>query len=74
MKNLTRPFTRRVWLAAVAVTAAVAAGIVAGPGSATLPIRANYNPYPPKAAKFKTPKLKQEWEWEADEAPMERLT
>ena len=59
MKNLTRPFTRRVWLAAVAVTAAVAAGIVAGPGSATPPVRADYSPYPPKAAKFKAPKLKQ---------------
>jgi Ca2+-binding RTX toxin-like protein len=59
MKNLTRPFTRRVWLAAVAVTAAVAAGIVAGPGSATPSVRADYSPYPPKAAKLKAPKLKQ---------------
>ena len=58
MKNLTRPFTRTVWLAAVAVTAAVAAGI-AGPGSATPAVRADYNPYPPKAAKLKAPKLKQ---------------
>jgi Ca2+-binding RTX toxin-like protein len=59
MKNLTRPFTRRAWLAAVAVTAAGAVGIVAGPGSATPPVHANYSPYPPKAAKFKAPKLKQ---------------
>jgi hypothetical protein len=63
MKNLTRadasPITRRVWLAAVAVTAAVAAGIVVGPGNATLPVHGNYGPYPPKAAKFKAPKLKQ---------------
>ena len=59
MKNLTRPFTRRVWLAAVAVTAAGAVGIVAGPGNATPSVHANYNPYPPKAAKFKAPKLKQ---------------
>jgi Ca2+-binding RTX toxin-like protein len=63
MKNLTRPeaspVTRRVWLVAVAVTAAVAAGIVAGPGDATPPVHGNYGPYPPKAAKFKAPKLKQ---------------
>jgi Ca2+-binding RTX toxin-like protein len=32
---------------------------VAGPGSATPPVHANYSPYPPKAAKFKAPKLKQ---------------
>jgi Ca2+-binding RTX toxin-like protein len=59
MKNLTRPFTRRVWLAAVAVAAALAAGIVAGPGSATPSVRADYSPYPPKAAKLNAPKLKQ---------------
>jgi hypothetical protein len=63
MKNITRTkaslITGRVWLATVGVTAAVVAGIVAGPGSATPPAHANYGPYPPKAAKFKAPKLKQ---------------
>jgi hypothetical protein len=63
MKNITRTkaslITGRVWLATVGVTAAVVAGIVAGPGSATPPVHANYGPYPPKAAKFKAPKLKQ---------------
>ena len=59
MKNLTRPFTRRAWLAALAVTAAASVGMVAGPGNATPSVHANYNPYPPKAAKFKAPKLKQ---------------
>ena len=44
MKNLTRPFTRRAWLAAVAVTAAGAVGVVAGPGSATPPAHADYKP------------------------------
>jgi Ca2+-binding RTX toxin-like protein len=63
MKNITRTkaslITGRVWLATAVVTAAVVAGIVAGPGSATPPVHANYGPYPPKAAKFKAPKLKE---------------
>jgi Ca2+-binding RTX toxin-like protein len=63
MKNITRTkaslITGRVWLATGVATAAVVAGIVAGPGSATPPVHANYGPYPPKAAKFKAPKLKE---------------
>jgi Ca2+-binding RTX toxin-like protein len=63
MKNITRTkaslITGRVWLATAVATAAVVAGIVAGPGSATPPVHANYGPYPPKAAKFKAPKLKE---------------
>jgi Ca2+-binding RTX toxin-like protein len=65
MKNLIRPkaarTTRRVWLAAsaVAVTAAAAAGtgIVAGTGNAAPAIQAGKASYPPRAAKFKRPKL-----------------
>ncbi len=66
MKNLIRlkesRAVRPIRLAAsaVAVAAAVgAAGILAGPGNATPPVRANYGAYPPTAAKFKAPKLKQ---------------
>ncbi len=66
MKNLIRPkaarTTRRLWLAAsaVAVTAAAAgAGIVAGQGNAAPAIKAGNPSYPPRAAKFKRPKLKQ---------------
>jgi Ca2+-binding RTX toxin-like protein len=63
MKNLTRPEAspnrRWVWLAAVAGTAAIAAGIVAGAGNATPPGHGDYGPNHPKQVKFKAPKLKQ---------------
>jgi Ca2+-binding RTX toxin-like protein len=46
---------RPIWLTALA--AAVTAGIVAGAGNAAPSVAAGHASYPPKAAKFKAPKL-----------------
>ena len=64
MENFIRPeassTTRRVWLAASALTvaAAFAAGIVDGQASAAPGLEGAKAPYPPRAAKFNKPKIK----------------
>src|SRR6266545_4204727 len=65
MKNLirlkvsrtVRPVWLSAWAAALLVAVAGAAGIVAEQGNAAPAIKADKAPYPPKAAKFKQPKL-----------------